>query len=185
MPVFLHTWKKGSPIVSRFQYSYILCLCVCACLHVCVARQFTRHRFAVWSFCLSDVKKQTILCTQGANLGPKTKCNFGKTSGMWGTLRELGITGLVCVIQWSKYEQKFTGKFTWKFLKTATTNSSTRNRESNTVAPSRLGIREYLDSHPGWIICHSFHLSNTWLLHPTETQLMSTQAGRLHHFTST
>lgn len=65
----------------------------------------------ILSFSLSDAKKQTILCTQGANLGPETKCNFGKTSGMWSTLRELGITGLVCVIQWSKCKQKFTGKF--------------------------------------------------------------------------
>lgn len=163
MPVFLRSWKKGSLTVSRFQGSnihmYFASVCVNArtCLYVrvcvCVARQFTRRRFAVLSFSLSDVKKQPILCTQGANLGPKTKCNFGKTSGMWSTLRELGITGLVCVIQWSKCEQKFTGKFTWKFLKTATTNSSTGNWESNTVAPSgETGIFRF----PSWMNNLSF-----------------------------
>lgn len=91
--------KNVRTILSNFNvpiFTYTeICLCVYVCVCVCGLTIYTAQ---IDPFChfLYDVKKQTILCTQGANLSPKTKCNFGKASGMCSTLRELGITGLVC-----------------------------------------------------------------------------------------
>lgn len=92
-----------------FQYSHkqkFASVFMHACMYVCNGG-LTTYTVQIGRFChfLYNAKKQTILCTQGANLSPKTKCNFGKACGMCSTLRELGITELVCVIQWSKCKQ--------------------------------------------------------------------------------
>lgn len=124
-PAYLKKMKELYCQISMFQYSHILkfsSVCVYVCMRACGLTIYTAQ---IGPFChfLYDAKKQTILCTQGANLSPKTKCNFGKASGMCSALRELGITGLVCVIQWSKCEQRFIAKFT--ISKRVTINLST------------------------------------------------------------
>lgn len=111
--------KKCEHYTVKFQSSNThmrVCVCVCG-LTIYTAQ------IGPFSHFLCYAKKQTILCTQGANFSPKTKCNFGKASGMCSTLRELGITGLVCVIQWSKCKSRFTAKFT--ILNWVTTNLNT------------------------------------------------------------